>query len=119
MSKLVTTLLRSAGLCAAAAVFALAAPAPALAQSTNPKVVKKVPLDFPGEALRKGVDRGVLKTRVTIDANGKPTEVAVLETQPAKARILNDTVIEALQQWRWEGQGKPASFDLQIVFTAE
>ncbi len=117
MSKLVTALMRSAGLCAAAALFALAAPA--LAQATTPKVVKKVPLDFPSEALRRGVDRGVLKTRVTIDASGKPTEVAVIETQPGKARILNDTVVEALQQWRWEGQGKPASFDLQIVFTAE
>lgn len=117
MNALITTLLRSTGLCAAAA-FALIA-TPVQAQTTGPKIVKKVPMDFPGEAIRRGVDRGVLKTRVTIDASGKPTEVAVLETQPAKAKILNETVVEALQQWRWEGQGKPTSFDLQIVLTAD
>lgn len=111
---------RNAGLGVAAAVFALALCAtPALAQSNSPKIVKKVPLDFPPEAVRKGIERGVLKTRVTIDAGGAPTEVTVVETLPTKARILNDAVVEGLKNWRWEGQGKPASFDLQIVFTAD
>ena len=120
MSKLFNTLLRSAGLCSTAALIALAITAtPALAQSTSPKIVKKVPLDFPDEAVRKGIDRGVLKTRITVDAGGAPTEVIVVETLPVKARILNDTVIAALKNWRWEGQGKPTSFDLQIVFTSE
>jgi periplasmic protein TonB len=91
----------------------------AMAQSTNPKVVKKVPMEFPGEAARKGVDRGVLKARVTIDGAGVPTEVAILDTQPAKARVLNDSVIAALTGWRFESLGKPSTFEMQVVMTAE
>ena len=105
---------------AAAAAFALAAATagPALAQST-PKIVKKVPPEFPAEAVRKGVDRGVMKAKLTIDDKGVPTEVSIVEAQPPKARILNETLIESLKTWRFEGQGKPTSFELQIVFAAE
>jgi periplasmic protein TonB len=92
---------------------------PALAQSTNPKVVKKVPMEFPEVAARKGIDRGVLKARVTIDGAGVPTDVAIVDTQPAKARVLNDSVIAALNGWRFESLGKPTTFEMQVVMTAE
>jgi periplasmic protein TonB len=91
----------------------------ALAQAANPKVVKKVPMDFPAEAVRKGVDRGVLKARVTIDGAGVPTEVAIVDTQPAKARVLNDAVVTTLNLWRFESLGKPATFEMQVVMSAE
>jgi periplasmic protein TonB len=91
----------------------------ALAQGTNPKVVKKVPMEFPGEAARKGVDRGVLKARVTIDGAGVPTEVAIIDTQPAKARVLNESVVAALNGWRFESLGKSSTFEMQVVMTAE
>jgi outer membrane biosynthesis protein TonB len=107
-----------AGSITAAALISLSA-APVAAQTANPKVIKKVPPEFPGEAIRKGVDKGVLKARVTIDGAGVPTEVSIVDTQPAKAKILNDTVIGAVNQWRFEGQGKPVTFDLQVVFTAD
>jgi TonB family protein len=104
-----------------AAVLALALAAtvlPAAAQ-TAPKVVKKVPMEFPEAAIRRGVDKGVLKTRVTVDGAGAVTEVAVLETIPAKAKVLNETVVETLNKWRFEGSGKPNTFELQVVLTAE
>jgi periplasmic protein TonB len=91
----------------------------ALAQSTNPKVVKKVPMEFPEVAARKGIDRGVLKARVTIDGAGVPTEVAIVDTQPAKARVLNDSVIAALNGWRFESLGKSTTFEMQVVMTYE
>ena len=59
------------------------------------------------------------KSSGSIDGAGVPTEVSIVDTQPAKARILNDTVIGSVNQWRFEGQGKPVTFDLQVVFTAE
>jgi periplasmic protein TonB len=102
----------------AAAVLLGLSSASALAQAT-PKIVKKVPPEFPAEAVRKGVDRGVLKAKVTIDEKGVPTDVAIVDTQPPKARILNDTVSESLKSWRFEGQGKSTSFELQVVFAAE
>ncbi|MCE2916975.1 MAG: TonB family protein [Rubrivivax sp.] len=108
---------------AAAALLALAGafavPTVALAQSATPKIVKKVPPDFPEGALRRGVDRGVLKAKLTVDGAGTVTGVDIVDVSPAKARILNEAVIEALNKWRFEGSGKQAQFELQIVLTAE
>lgn len=92
----------------------------ALAQAQAvPKILKKVPPDFPASAISKGVDKGVLKAHVDVDGAGAVTEVAILDTQPAKARILNRTVIDALKEWKFEGSGKAAAFDLQIVLTSD
>lgn len=104
-------------LTALALLAALAAPA-AHAQ-TAPKVVKKVPLEFPAEAVRKGVDRGVLKARLTIDGSGAVTEASIVETTPSKAKVLNEPVLEVLNKWKFEGNGKPTTFDLQVVLTAD
>lgn len=105
---------------AAALVLGLAfSSSAAWAQGSNPKVVKKVPMEFPSEAARKGIDRGVLKARVTIDGAGVPTDVAIVDTQPAKARVLNDSVIAALNGWRFESLGKATTFEMQVVMTAE
>ncbi len=104
---------------ALAAAFMLGAAAPAAMAQAVPKTLKKVPAEFPREAARKGADRGVLKARLTVDANRVPTEVTITDTQPSKARILNDSVIAALNGWRFEGAGKPATFELQIVLTSD
>lgn len=101
-----------------AALLALAAPSSAQAQAV-PKIVKKVAPEFPPEAVRRGVDRGVLKMKVTIDDKGVPTETALVEAQPPKARILSDALIESMKAWRFEGQGKPHSFEMQVVFASE
>ena len=105
-------------LLAAATFLALGLASPAQAQSA-PRIVKKIPMEFPAEAVRRGVDKGVLKTRITIDAEGVVTEVTVVETQPAQARVLNVSVIDSLKSWRFEGSGKILSFDLQVVLTSE
>ena len=104
---------------ALAAAFMLGAAAPAAMAQAVPKTLKKVPAEFPREAARKGADRGVLKARLTVDANGVPTEVTITDTQPSKARILNDSVIAALNGWRFEGAGKPATIELRLVLTSD
>jgi periplasmic protein TonB len=103
----------------ACAVLLMAAATPPAAAQQAPKIVKKVPPEFPADALRKGVDRGVLKAKITVDGAGVPTDVEIVETQPAKARMLSNALIDSLKTWRWEGQGKPASFELQVVLSAE
>jgi periplasmic protein TonB len=102
-----------------AALLMALGPASAFAQSTNPKITKKVPMEFPAEATRKGVDKGVLKARVTIDGAGVPTEVAIVDVQPNKAKVLNESVIATLNNWRFEGVGKSTTFEMQVVMTAE
>lgn len=103
----------------ALALLAALVHAPTFAQSTTPKVLKKVPLEFPAEAVRKGVDRGVLKARLTIDASGAVTDASIIETTPSKAKLLNEPVLEVLNKWRFEGNGKPTTFDMQVVLTAD
>jgi periplasmic protein TonB len=104
-------------LAAAALVFA-AAPA-VRADGATPKVVKKVPPEFPGEAVRKGVTDGVLKARLAIDGQGAVTEVEIVEATPPKARIFTAAATEALNKWRFEATGKPQSFELKLVFQQE
>jgi periplasmic protein TonB len=117
-SKIKSTLLQTGAAAAAALLMALWSSA-ALAEGPNPKVLKKVPMEFPQEAVRKGVERGVLKARVTIDGAGVPTEVSIIDFQPAKARVLNDAVVATLNLWRFESLGKPATFEMQVVMSAE
>lgn len=84
-----------------------------------PKVVKKVPPEFPSEATRKGVTDGVLKAKLSIDGTGAVTEVAIVEATPAKAKIFNDAATAALNQWKFEATGKAQSFELKLVFSQE
>ena len=69
--------------------------------------------------MRRGIDKGVLKTRITIDAAGAVTEVSVIDTQPPRAKMLNVSVMDSLRGWRFEGSGKTLTFDLQVVLTSE
>jgi periplasmic protein TonB len=103
----------------AAAVLMALWSSSAVAQSNHPKITKKVPMEFPAEATRKGVDKGVLKARVTIDGAGVPTEVAIVDVQPNKAKVLNESVIASLNLWRFEAVGKATTFEMQVVLTAE
>lgn len=98
---------------------ALGAAAPVAVAQSSPKIIKKVPPEFPREATRKGIDKGVLKAKLTVDGNGVPTAVEIVDTQPAKAKVLNESVVEALNMWRFEAPGKPTTFELQIVLTAD
>ena len=81
-----------------------------------PKVLKKVPPEFPGEAVRKGVTEGVLKASVSIDDKGGVTDVQIVDATPPKAKIFNSAAIDALKQWKFEASGKPQSMELKLVF---
>jgi hypothetical protein len=39
--------------------------------------------------------------------------------QPNKAKVLNESVIATLNNWRFEGVGKSTTFEMQVVMTAE
>lgn len=95
------------------------APVLAHADGASPKVLKKVPPEFPSEAQRKGITEGVLKAKLSIDGAGAVTDVAILEATPAKAKIFNDAATTALNQWKFEANGKPQSFELKLVFSME
>ncbi|MEK8030558.1 energy transducer TonB [Ideonella sp. DXS29W] len=122
MNKFATSTTPWAHLLAASSLVLAAAlaVAPNVARADGtPKVVKKVPPEFPGEATRKGITDGVLKAKLSIDGNGAVTEVAIVEATPPKAKIFSDAATAALNQWKFEATGKAQSFELKLVFSQE
>jgi TonB family protein len=88
----------------------------AAAWADGPKVLKKVPPDFPGEAARKGITEGVLRASLSIDDKGSVTAVDIVEATPAKAKVFTTAAVDALKQWKFEGSGKPQTTELKLVF---
>ncbi|MCV2361381.1 energy transducer TonB [Paucibacter sp. TC2R-5] len=79
-----------------------------------PKVLKKVPPEFPAAAVKKGVTSGTVKAQLAIAADGKVTEVTILETSSPK--LFDRAVIEALMEWRFEGSGEKRTHEMTLVF---
>ena len=44
------------------------------------------------------------------------TEVEIVDATPPKARIFTAAATDALNKWRFEGTGKPQTFELKLVF---
>ena len=101
---------------ACAALLALALVHSAAA---DPKIIKKVPPDFPEEATRRNISDGTLKAKLTIDGQGAVTAVQILDAVPPKAKVFNDAAVAALSKWRFEPSGKGESVEIKLVFAQE
>lgn len=101
--------LRSATVFAATLMLALAAQA-------TPKVVKKVPPEFPNEAAKRGISAGSVKAKVSIEADGKVSGVEILEAEPKK--VFDRAVIAALMEWKFE-PGEKTTHEVKLVFKNE
>ncbi|MBN8503458.1 MAG: energy transducer TonB [Burkholderiales bacterium] len=88
--------------------------ATATALQANPKVVKKVPPEFPTEAVRKNINAGSVKAKLTIGADGKVLEVEILESEPK--RVFDRVSIEALKEWRFEPAADKQTHEVKLVF---
>lgn len=98
----------------------LAASALALAfaaQASTPKVIKKVPPEFPREAAQQSISSGTVKAKLSIDAEGKVTEVSILEAEPR--RVFDRAVTRALMDWRFEPSGEKQTHEVKLVFRNE
>jgi protein TonB len=101
--------LRSATVLAAGLMLALAAQA-------TPKVLKKVPPEFPAEATKKGISAGSVKAKLTIEADGKVSDVEIVEAEPK--RVFDRAVKAALMEWKFE-PGEKATHEVKLVFKNE
>ena len=101
--------LRSATVLAASLMLALAAQA-------APKVVKKVPPEFPAEATKKGISTGSVKAKMTIEADGKVSDVEIVEAEPK--RVFDRAVKAALMEWKFE-PGEKSTHEVKLVFKNE
>ena len=101
--------LRSATVLAASLMLALAAQA-------TPKVIKKVPPEFPSEASKKGISTGSVKAKMTIEADGKVSDVEIVEAEPK--RVFDRAVKAALMEWKFE-PGEKGTHEVKLVFKNE
>lgn len=93
--------------------FALAL-ATATAVHAAPKVLKKVPPEFPAEATRKHINTGTVKAKLTIGADGKVIDVEILEAEPK--RVFDRATIEALKEWRFEASADKQTHEVKLIF---
>ena len=102
----------AAALCAA--TLSLAAHA-AIAAPGDATLVSKVEPEFPREAVQAGVDKGLVKARMTIDGTGEVTRVEVLDAQPR--RVFDRAVVKTLSQWRFNSGNAGRLVEIDVNFT--
>jgi protein TonB len=88
-----------------------AAPAP----TTTVTVLQRESPEFPREASRAGVDSGVVRARISINANGDATNVAILQSNPP--RIFDRAVLNALQKWKFNAGADGRTYDTEVTFS--
>lgn len=80
----------------------------------SPKVLKKVPPEYPAEAVRKNVNAGTVRAKLSIAGDGKVAEVEIVEAEPK--RVFDRAAAEALREWRFEGTGAAQTHEVKLVF---
>jgi len=70
---------------------------------------------FPREALAAGVDTGVVRARLSIDASGRVTGVEIVESRPR--RIFDRAVSRTLSRWTYAPGEAGRTTDVEIAFT--
>ncbi len=83
----------------------------------SPKVLKKVPPEFPAAATKKNIKTGSVKAKMNIGPDGKVIDVQILEAEPP--RIFDRAVTDALMEWRFEGNGEKQTHEVKLVFSSE
>ena len=69
---------------------------------------------FPREALRAGIETGTVRARMTINAAGDVTNVAILQSQPA--RVFDRSVQQALSRWKFNPGTEGRTFETEVGF---
>ena len=82
-----------------------------------PKVIKKVPPEFPAEAARKSINAGSVRAKLTIGPDGTVMEVEIVESEPK--RVFDRASIEALKGWKFEGTGQKETHEVKLVYRNE
>jgi len=85
--------------------------------ASTPKLVKKVPPEFPREAVQQGINSGSVKAKMNIDPDGKVASVEILEAEPR--RVFDKAVMRALTEWRFEASGEKQVHEVKLVFKNE
>ncbi|MBK6396591.1 MAG: TonB family protein [Betaproteobacteria bacterium] len=72
---------------------------------------------FPREALAAGIDKGVVRARLSIDASGRVASVEIVDSQPR--RVFDRAVSRTLSRWTYEPGAPGRTTDVEIAFDRE
>lgn len=87
---------------------------PARADATPPVPLHREPVEFPIDAARRKIERGVVRARITIDAVGGVSQVQVLESRPG--RVFDNEALRALALWRFAAGAEGRTLEVEIEF---
>ncbi len=102
---------------AAPAVVPAKAAAP-VAQAVVPaKLITREDPIFPRAARARGVSKGSVLAKMTIDGAGNVTKVDIVRAEPST--VFNSEVIRALSNWKYERTGRESTSQVELSFNAE
>jgi protein TonB len=76
--------------------------------------ISKVAPDFPREAIHDGIEKGVVKARLTIDKDGNVSRVEIVEANPR--RVFDKAVQRALAQWKFAPGDAGRTAETEVAF---
>ena len=76
--------------------------------------IHRVDPEFPRWAVRSGASHGLVTARLTLDGDGKVSQVDIVNAEPKG--VFDSAVIEALYQWRYADGRAGRKIDVEIAF---
>jgi TonB family protein len=102
-------------------VVASAAPTsrPTPSQDVSPviSVVAREQPEFPRDAARQGVESGAVRARLTINASGDVTNVAIVQARPL--RVFDRAVTTALSRWKFNAGADGRTYETEVSFSRQ
>jgi TonB family protein len=94
------------------------APATTLPPVVKPKLapIAREEPEFPREAVRANVTSGRVRARLTIDKDGRVTNVEIVAAEPR--RVFDRAVDSALSRWRFEPSSETRMTEVEVDFKA-
>ncbi len=96
--------------------LAIALAASATLAQADVKVLKKVPPEYPNEAVKRNINSGSVRAKIAIAGDGKVSGVDIVEAEPK--RVFDRAVKSALMEWKFE-PGEKATHEVKLVFKNE
>ena len=92
---------------------------PAMAALPDATPIRIAPLqrvepEFPRSAVRAGAERGLVTARMTLDSEGKVTQVDIVQSEPR--RVFDEAVTHALSQWRYPEGRAGRVVEVEVAF---
>ena len=91
-----------------------AKPAAEPVSPVQPNIVSIAELNFPAEAAARGISRGMVKARLTIDAVGNVTRVEVIRAEPP--RFFDEEAKRSARGWKFDRGPANRQFVADIEF---